>query len=160
MNEKLFRKSSLDKVTGPEQLDEYIKVVKPGLWVTLAAIGVLLLAVFIWGFYGTLPTTISAAGVVNAGEVKLYLPIEQAEKVHAGMPIKAGDALGTVTSVAKTPLSKAEIKAELQSDYLTETLNLTDWNVPVAASIPGLSDGVMPVAITVDSVRPMDFFLN
>ncbi len=160
MNEKLFRKNSLDKVTGPEQLDEYIKVAKPGLWVTLTAIGVLLLAVFIWGFYGTLPTTISAVGVVNAGEVKLYLPMEQADKVHAGMPIKAGDALGTVISVAKTPLSKAEIKAELQRDYFAETLNLADWNVPIAASIPGLSDGVMPLVITLHSVKPLDFFLN
>ena len=38
MNDKLFRKSSLDKITGPEQLDDYIRVASPSLWVMLLSL--------------------------------------------------------------------------------------------------------------------------
>ena len=47
MNDKLFRKSSLDKITGPEQLDDYIRVASPSLWVMLGAVVVLLIAVLV-----------------------------------------------------------------------------------------------------------------
>lgn len=53
MDTKLFRKSSIDRVTSPEQLNEYIKVVRPGVWVLLAAIIVLLLGFVLWGIFGT-----------------------------------------------------------------------------------------------------------
>ena len=42
MNEQLFRKKSVDKVSSPEQLNEYIRVANPGVWMVLAAIVILL----------------------------------------------------------------------------------------------------------------------
>lgn len=160
MSEKIFRKRSLDRVTGPEQLDDYIRVAGPSLWVALGAVGVLLAAAFVWGMFSALPATIPASGVVKDGEATIYLPVEQAAKVREGMPVKAGDVAGMVKSVAKMPLSGAEVRAALQSDYLAEMLHLTDWNIPVTADVPGLPDGVVPVAVTVESVRPLDFLTN
>ena len=32
MNEEIFRKKSLDKVKSPENLDDYIRVSNPGVW--------------------------------------------------------------------------------------------------------------------------------
>ena len=42
MNQPLFRKKSVDKVSSPEQLNEYIRVANPGVWMVLAAIVILL----------------------------------------------------------------------------------------------------------------------
>lgn len=42
MNQQLFRKKSVDKVSSPEQLNEYIRVANPGVWMVLAAIVILL----------------------------------------------------------------------------------------------------------------------
>lgn len=52
MEEKknIFRKSSLDKISSPEKLNDYIKVSNPSVWIVLAAIAVLLVAVVIWGY--------------------------------------------------------------------------------------------------------------
>ena len=47
MNEKLFRKSGIDRVNSPEQLNEYIRVANPAVWLVLAAVGFLLLGVLI-----------------------------------------------------------------------------------------------------------------
>lgn len=160
MNDKLFRKSSLDKITGPEQLDDYIRVASPSLWVMLGAVVLLLIAVLVWSVTGTLPTTLSLNGVGNSGTVVCYLPPEEAETLASGMTARAGDAQGTVSQVGELPLSRAEVSAALGSDYLAENLGLSDWNVPVTLAVPGAPEGLCPVTVTVDAVRPISFILN
>ena len=39
---ELFRKKSMDRVSSPEQLNDYIRVTSPGLWLVLAAVVILL----------------------------------------------------------------------------------------------------------------------
>ena len=50
----IFRQKSIDKISSPEKLDDYIRVTTPGVWITLAAIVVLLVGVIIWGVFGEL----------------------------------------------------------------------------------------------------------
>lgn len=45
MNEEIFRKQSVDKLSSPEQLNDYIKVTSPSVWIFLSAIIVLLIGV-------------------------------------------------------------------------------------------------------------------
>ena len=50
----IFRKKSIDKVSSPEKLDDYIRVTTPSVWITLAAIVILLVGIIVWGFFGRL----------------------------------------------------------------------------------------------------------
>lgn len=50
----IFRKKSIDKVSSPEKLDDYIRVTTPSVWITLAAIVILLVGATVWGFFGEL----------------------------------------------------------------------------------------------------------
>ena len=50
----IFRQKSIDKVSSPEKLDDYIRVTKPSVWITLAAIGILLVGTIVWGIFGEL----------------------------------------------------------------------------------------------------------
>ena len=50
----IFRQKSIDKVSSPEKLDDYIKVTTPSVWITLAAILILLIGTIVWGFFGKL----------------------------------------------------------------------------------------------------------
>lgn len=45
MNSKLYRKSQQDKLTSPEDLNNYIKVTNPGVWIILSTIIAFLLGV-------------------------------------------------------------------------------------------------------------------
>lgn len=54
MNNHIFRQKNVDKVSSPEKLDDYIRVTTPSVWITLAAIIVLLAGVIIWGIFGEL----------------------------------------------------------------------------------------------------------
>ena len=38
MNDQLFRKKSVERVSSPEQLNDYIRVANPSVWMILAAI--------------------------------------------------------------------------------------------------------------------------
>ena len=51
----IFRKSSLDRISSPEKLNDYIKVSNPSVWIILGAVAVLLVAVIIWGATYELP---------------------------------------------------------------------------------------------------------
>ncbi|MCR5098984.1 MAG: hypothetical protein K6B14_08550 [Lachnospiraceae bacterium] len=53
MGEKsIFRKKSLDRVTSPEQLDDYIKVTTPSVWLILAATLILIAGTLVWAVFG------------------------------------------------------------------------------------------------------------
>ena len=53
MNEQLFRKKSMERVSSPEELNDYIRVTTPSVWVVLAATVVLLLGMLSWSIFGT-----------------------------------------------------------------------------------------------------------
>ena len=63
MNDQLFRKKSVERVSSPEQLNDYIRVANPSVWMILAAIMILLAGVIVWGCIGHLDTTLSTAVV-------------------------------------------------------------------------------------------------
>jgi hypothetical protein len=51
-NKELFREKSLDRISSPEQIDDYIHVVRPKTWILLIVILLLIAAAVVWGFMG------------------------------------------------------------------------------------------------------------
>ncbi len=49
---EIFREKSLERVQSPEQLNDYIKVTTPRVWLVLIAVILLLLGVIVWGIFG------------------------------------------------------------------------------------------------------------
>jgi hypothetical protein len=45
---KIFRKNTLDRISSPEKLNEYIRVSRPSVWIILAAIIVIIAAAAFW----------------------------------------------------------------------------------------------------------------
>lgn len=52
MNNSIFRQKSIDKVSSPEKLDDYIRVTTPSVWIVLIAIVILLVGGIVWGVFG------------------------------------------------------------------------------------------------------------
>ncbi len=60
LQDQLFRKVALERLSSPEQLDSLMRVITPRSWLALAPLlGLLLLAV-LWGWFGTIPTKVLA----------------------------------------------------------------------------------------------------
>jgi hypothetical protein len=49
----IFRQKSLDRISSPEQLNDYIRVTTPSVWLVLTAIILLLVGIVAWSIFGT-----------------------------------------------------------------------------------------------------------
>ena len=50
----IFREKSLERISEPEQLHDYIRMTSPSVWLILLAVIVLLAGVMVWGVFGKL----------------------------------------------------------------------------------------------------------
>ena len=158
MNEQLFRKKSVDKVSSPEQLNEYIRVSNPGVWMALAAIVVLLAGVIVWGFIGHLDTTLSTAVVCENGEAVIYVKEADAEKIAVGMTVRVGDKEYAISAISAEPqiLKTGDI-----SDYAFHASEITAGEWVYAVKVNGAFEtGVQKAEIVVESISPISFILN
>jgi len=75
MEEKnIFGKASINNITSPEQLTDYIRVSSPSLWVTLCAIMILLAIFFIWCVYGLVE--VKTLDADNQPKTEIIRPID------------------------------------------------------------------------------------
>ncbi len=49
---KLFREKSMERVSSPEALNDYIRVTTPSVWIVLIALVVLLVGMLTWSIFG------------------------------------------------------------------------------------------------------------
>ena len=157
MNQQLFRKKSIDKVSSPEQLNEYIRVANPGVWMVLAAIVILLAGVIVWGIIGRLDTTLSTAVVCEDGRSVIYVKEADAEKLEVGMIVRVGDQECVVSGISPDPM---RVDGSI-SDYALHASDLVlgEWVYMVRLS-GDLPDGVHKAEIVIDSISPISFLLN
>lgn len=64
---QLFRKSSIERLSSPEQLDKSIVVTSPMSWTVLIGIALIIVCFVTWAICGTMPTTLEARGIVSNG---------------------------------------------------------------------------------------------
>jgi len=95
MENQLFRKSALDRISSPEQLNEYMKVAGPGVWFILAGLAVTFAAFFLWGITGSIPETVEVTGTTLEFDmadspmyVYCYLPVEYSKLIKEGMQVR------------------------------------------------------------------------
>ena len=63
----LFRKSALERLSSPEQLDTLMQVTSPIGWSALIAMAVLLFVALLWGIFGNVPTKVMGQGILIRG---------------------------------------------------------------------------------------------
>lgn len=86
MNDNVFRKKSLERISSPEQLNDYIKVSNPTVWLIISAICVLLLAFSIWGIRGNITTTVNSTGTFLDNKIAVCcVNAEDAQKISRAM---------------------------------------------------------------------------
>jgi hypothetical protein len=157
MNQQLFRKKSVDKVSSPEQLNEYIRVANPGVWMVLAAIVILLAGVVVWGFIGHLDTTLDTAVVCENGEAVIYVKEADAEKIAVGMTVRVDDKEYTVSEIPTEP----KRVDDTMSEYAVHASGLTVGEWVYAVKVNGdIADGVQKAKIVIESISPISFILN
>lgn len=101
MENNIFRKSSLERISTPERLNEYIKITSPGIWGVLSGCLALLTAVVFWGFYGNIPDSVKAEGVIfPQNGVASVIPVAGGRisdmRVRVGDFVEAGQIIAVI----------------------------------------------------------------
>lgn len=157
MEKQIFRKKSMDRVNSPEQLNDYVRVTNPGIWMILAAVIVLLIGICIWGVFGHLDTKLGASGVCENGMLTCYIREEDISTVKTGMEVEANGETFYVSDINMTPM---KVTSEMDPYVLQNSgLQTGEWVYRVFVDTD-LADGIYAVHITTESVAPMSFIVN
>ncbi len=96
----LYRKESMERIQSPEQLNDYLHVTNPTVWVVLAAVILLLAGVLIWGSVASVDSYASGTAQVQDGTmVVVFDDAQLAGNVEAGMQVTVGDTSSVISSV-------------------------------------------------------------
>lgn len=100
MDNQLFRKESLDQISSPEQLNDYLRVTNPAVWLVLTAVILLLAGMLLWASVASIDSFASGTAQVQDGTMRIVFEDPQiAKSVQTGMTVTAGDASAQVSSI-------------------------------------------------------------
>ncbi len=66
---EVFRKKSMERVSSPEKLNDYIQVTTPSMWIVIAALIILLAGVLIWGIFGKISVKMPGGGMEQVAPI-------------------------------------------------------------------------------------------
>ena len=133
--QKLFREKTLQRISSPEKLTEYLRVTNPGIWVVLGAVILLLGGLFIWSVIGTLETTAQAKVIVE-DHVAMVIS-DGSASLKDGMPLRI-----------------------LSEDYYIASTAEDDYGRVYGITEVQLPDGSYEGTVVTEQVRPIDFLLE
>ena len=157
MNEGLFRKKSIGKISSPEQLDDYIRVANPGVWMLLSCIIFLLVGMCVWGIFGKLDTTVSTLAICNNGKTVCYVDQGNLSDIENGTTVVINEKEYTVTAVSSEAV---EVTSDFD-DYALHIGNLQtgEWVYEIMIDAE-LDNGIYEAEIVTESIAPMYFLLD
>ena len=97
---ELFRKKSIERVSTPEKLNDYLKATSPAVWVALTAIILIIAGAVVWGITTYIHSAAKGTAEVKDGKlVVVFDDPSQASNVKEGLTVKVGGTSSTITSV-------------------------------------------------------------
>ena len=135
-HKSIFRKETLERISSPEQLTDYLRVTNPGVWVVLAAIVILLVGFFVWMSVGTIETTVMVG--VSTQNHTAEVAVKNAEnKMEKDMTLRVG---GKETVILST-----------KTDSYGRTVGTAEVDLP---------DGMYEGSLVTESIHPIQFLLT
>lgn len=159
MARSIFRKASLDRVSNPEQLNDYIRVTNPGVWMIMFAVLLLLTGIFVWSIFGRLDTTLTVAAVTDNDQTVCYVKEAEAQVLETGMQVRIGDDRYQISNIFQQPIRVDNTFAQ----YLLHVGHLAEGEwvyVVVLNDVHGDNGDIVEAAIVTESIAPMNFVLN
>lgn len=89
MENNLFRENSLKKISSPDELNDYIKISKPNIWLTISALFIILISFLVWSMHGSIISKVDAVGFYNNSakqdSIECYLSLDKIDKIKTGL---------------------------------------------------------------------------
>ncbi|MCR4845693.1 MAG: hypothetical protein K5865_03035 [Eubacterium sp.] len=134
-NNQVFRQKTLDRISSPEQLTDYLKVTSPGVWVILITVILLLAGLIVWSTIGNLETTEEVKIMVQSNQAVILS--ENVDKYKEGMDVIVKD-----------------------KKYYIEHIKMTEYGYSYAGFETELPDGEYTAEVVTEVVHPINFLIK
>lgn len=123
------KKDKRDRVRSPEELDVYIRVVRPGTVLLIGAFTLIVVALVVWGVTGSLPVTVSAKGVLYSEYHRLVSQATREDRLE-----ELNEEVANLSEDQRSILEQMEVYCFLNA-YQYSREELVDK--PITVSYPG-----------------------
>ena len=128
----VYREKTLERISTPDQLTDYLKVTNPGIWVILAAVIILLAGIFAWSCTGVMETKADAKVIVKNNVAQVA--INDAKQLSEGDELRMAGESYKIASTAE--------------DKFGRVIGIAQVDLP-----DGIYDGI----VVVDKTHPIKF---
>ena len=159
MKSQLFREKSLERVSSPEQLNDYIRVTNPSVWLALAAVVFLLMGICVWGVLGQLDTVLTVGAITKGDRTVCYVKESDIESVSSDLKVLINEESYEISHVSVQPIQIDTTFPE----YLTHLGGITEGQwvyMVVLDGTAGTDGGIYEAQIITESISPMSFVIN
>ncbi|MDO4503446.1 MAG: hypothetical protein Q4D06_09795 [Coriobacteriia bacterium] len=146
----------------PEQLDDYIRVSNPSVWLILAALVLLLVGLTVWACVGTVYERVPGALVVRDGQAICYVDQGRAADIAPGDPIrtvKKEKNAGIILSVSEKPVSTLKLVQHVGDALIKDTFKDSVWALELPATV-ALPEGNYDVEVITAEYRPISLLFG
>lgn len=156
MENGLFRKKSLERISSPEELHDYMRVTSPRLWMLLGAITALLVGFIVYASTATMENTMPIKVKVSQYELETNAAgeIEYMTAIEAHLPRTMKD---QVDSNMMVRIGRIEAKIAYVGVGENETIFL---NIDPGMDYVPLEEGEYDAELVLESTMPISFLWN
>lgn len=131
MDDSIFRKVSLERLSSPDQIDQLLRITNPGAWITVVGIFLLTFFFILWSIFGEISVKIEGKGMLMKSEGIQNIQhisggIVQEILIAPGDFVSAGEVVARIRRMdTKSEYHEAQIRLkELENQHK----NLTVFN--------------------------------
>lgn len=129
MADNMYRKSMLERMSSPEQLDKMIVITSPSFWLALAGGALIVVVALIWAIAGRLPVKVEATGICVPNQ-KAYTLASESGGMVSSIEVEVGDKVEEGQVLVKLNSDAVQQEADSLNDRIQKveavTLDSTD----------------------------------
>ena len=126
----IFSRAALDKLRSPDRLDMLLPITTPIGWMSLVAVGLLLISVILWSIFGSFTVRADGKGMIlDSGGVTAVTHV-------------AGGKIAHVYVRKGSTIQKGDLIAELEQPQQSADTNMAQYGPQLASSMKDTADRV------------------
>jgi len=156
MKESIFRKKNIDRVNSPDQLNDYVKVVTPSIWLILIGVVVLLSGFIVWASLGAIDTVITTVVSSNGESLICYIGDDDINSIREDEDVMINGESYSIKSISSKP-----VRADSVDEYILYKSSLLNqmfiYEIELSGTLP---DGLYEASIVVEKTSLISFLLD
>lgn len=156
-NKTIFRDKSIERISSPDQLNDYIKLANPGIWFILMAILILLAGACIFGTVGHIDSYVPGVVISENNQAVCLVKKEYGSRFSSDMYIRSN---GIEYKVSLSDAKPITLTPDVDSYALfAGNMQIGEWVYEVAVD-GEITEGIYEVQLVTERISPLSFIFG